>query len=245
MTAYVLEETSLGRARVLVAADADVSKVEFTETEGRLRGALDTLAVAARRESADVFRNDQKVDLERKAGPVASPSWYTIVREFELPAGAYQAKLVVRDATSRRIGTVSFEFPVPPLDALRISTPILTDTVQAPPGGGPSAVLLARRTFGTQKPLFCRFDVYGAVPDPATRMPRVLAGHVLRHADGTVVSRSTPTEIAPTSLGGVSRMMQIPLAGMPPGEYQLELLVRDEHSGRERKVVEPFTLQGS
>jgi hypothetical protein len=30
---------------------------------------------------------------------------------------------------------------------------------------------------------------------------------------------------------------------MPPGEYQLELLVRDELSGRERKVVEPFTLQ--
>jgi len=243
MTAYVLEETSLGRARVLVAADADVSKVEFTQAEGRLMGALDTLAVAARRESSDVFRNDQKVDLERKPGPVASPSWYTIVREFELPAGAYQAKLVVRDATSRRIGTVSFEFLVPPLDALRISTPILTDTVQAPPGGVPSAVLLARRTFGTQKPLFCRFDVYGAVPDPATRMPRVLAGHVLRRADGTVVSRSAPTEVAPTSLGGIFRLMQIPLTGMPPGEYQLELLARDERSGRERKVVEPFTLQ--
>jgi len=245
MTAYVLEETSLGRARVLVAADADVSKVEFTDTGGRLLGALDTLAVASRRETADVFRNDQKVDLERKPGPVPSPSWYTIVREFELPAGGYQAKLVVRDATSRRIGTVSFEFPVPPLDALRISSPILTDTVQVPPGGAPAAVVLARRTFGTQKPLFCRFDVYGAATDPATRMPRVLAGHVLRRADGTVVNRSTPTEIAPTSLGGVSRLMQIPLAGMPPGEYQLELLVRDDRSGLERKVVEPFTLQGS
>jgi VWFA-related protein len=245
MTAYVLEETSLGRARVLVAADADVSKVEFTETEGKLMGALDTLAVASRRETSDVFRNDQKVDLQRKPGPVPSPSWYTIVREFELPSGSYQSKLVVRDATSRRIGTVTFEFPVPPLDALRISSPILTDTVQVPPGGVPSAVLLARRTFSTEKPLYCRFDVYQAKPDPATRMPRVRAGHVLRRADGSVLSRSAPTEIEPTSLGGVSRLMQIPLAGVRPGEYQLELVVTDELSGRERKVVEPFTLQGS
>jgi hypothetical protein len=76
-------------------------------------------------------------------------------------------------------------------------------------------------------------------------MPRVEAGHVLRRSDGTVVSRSEPTEIAPTSLGSVARLMQIPLTGIPPGEYQLELLVRDDLSGRERKVVEPFTLQGS
>jgi VWFA-related protein len=245
LTAYVLEETSPGRARVLLAGDADVSRVEFTETEGRLLGALDTLSVAARRETADAFRNDQKVDLERKPGPVASPSWYTIVREFDLPAGGYQAKLVVRDATSKRMGTVSYEFVVPPLDALRISSPILTDTVQAAPGGAPSAVILARRTFDLGKPFFCRFDVHGAAADPATRMPRVRAGHVLRRADGSVVNRSEPSEIAPTSLGGVSRLMQIPLTGMSPGEYQLELLVRDELSGRERKVVEPFTLQGS
>lgn len=245
LTAYVLEQTTLGRARVLVAADADVSKVEFTESGGRLMGAIDTLAVASRRETADVFRNDQKVDLERKPGPVTSPSWYTIVREFELPAGGYQAKLVVRDATSKRMGTVSHEFVVPPLDALRISSPILTDTVQVAPGSAPSAVILARRTFDVQKPFFCRFDVHGAATDPATRMPRVKAGHVLRRADGSVLSRSDPTEIAPTSLGGVSRLMQIPLSGAQPGEYQLELLVEDALSGRERKVVEPFTLTGS
>ena len=245
LTTYVLEQTSPGRARVLVAADADVSRVEFTETEGRLLGALDTLAVAARRETADAFRNDQKVDIERKPGPVTSPSWYTIVREFELPSGGYQAKLVVRDVTSKRMGTVSHEFVVPPLDALRISSPILTDTVQVAPGGAPSAVILARRTFDVGKPFFCRFDVHGAATDPTTRMPRVRAGHVLRRADGSVASRSEPSEIAPTSLGGVSRLMQIPLTGTSPGEYQLELLVRDELSGRERKVVEPFTLQGS
>jgi VWFA-related protein len=245
MTTYVLEDTSLGRARVLVAADADISKVEFQESEGRLRGAIDTLAVAARREDSEVFRNDQKVDVERKPGPMPSPSWYTIVRELELPPGTYHAKVVVRDPASRRLGTVSLAFEVPPLDRLRISSPILTDALQVPPGGSPSAVLLARRTFSAAKPLFCRFDVYGAALDPATHMPRVVAGHVLRRADGTVLGRGEPTEIAPTSLGGLFRLMQIPLTGMAPGDYELELFTRDERTGTEARTVEPFTLHGS
>src|SRR6185503_18708817 len=147
MTTYVLDPTTLGRARVLLAADADISAVEFVPAEGKLLGTLDTLAVAARRENSEAFRNDQKVDLERKPGAFKGPSWYTMVREFELPAGGYQAKLVVRDAKSKRLGTVVYEFAVPPLDKLRLSSLILTDEVQAPPGGSPSAVLLARRSF--------------------------------------------------------------------------------------------------
>ena len=242
MTSYVLEDTSLGRARVLLAADADISKVEFTERDGKLLGALDTLAVAARRDPSEFFRSDQKVDLQRKPGPMTSPSWYTIVREFELPVGRYQGKLVVRDATTHHLGTVTLEFDVPPLDQLRVSSPILTDTLQAAPGGPPSAVLLTRRTFSRTKPLFCRFDVSAAATDPVTHQPKVLAGHVLRSADGTVISRSEPTEISPTSLGGLSRLMQIPVDGLRPGEYQLELLVKDARSGHERKVVEPFTI---
>jgi VWFA-related protein len=245
MTTYVLEGTSLGRARVLVAADADISKVEFKDSEGRLLGTLDTLAVAARRENSEVFRSDQKVDLERKPGPMASPSWYTIVRELELPSGSYQAKLVVRDPASRRLGTVSLGFDVPPLDRLRVSTPILTDAVQVAPGGTPNAVLLARRVFSTSKPLFCRFDVHGGANDPATRLPRVVAGHVLRRADGAVVGRGEPTEIEPTSIGGVSRLLRIPLAGLDPGDYELVLDVRDEQSGSRTEAHEPFTLVAS
>jgi VWFA-related protein len=245
MTSYVLDDLGMGHSRVLLAADADISKVDFEESAGKLLGALDTLAVAARRENSEVFRNDQKVDLQRKPGAVASPSWYTIVREFELPPGTYQSKLVVRDTRTRRLGTVSLEFEVPPPGQLRLSSPILTDNVQVGPGGMPNAVLLARRTFSAKKPFFCRFDVYGASVDPATRMPRVLGRHVLRRADGSVVSESDASEIAPTSLGGVSRLMQIPVAGLAAGDYQLELIVRDERSGRELKVVEPFTLTAS
>ena len=241
LTAYVLESIAANRARVLVAGDADVSRVDFKDTSGKLLGSLDTVAVVARRENAEFFRNDQKVDLERKPGPAVAPSWYTMVRDFELPAGGYQAKLVVRDPLSRRVGTVTLLFDVPPLNALRITSPILSDTVQFPPNAAPAVVLLARRTFRTDRPLFCRFDVSGAQKGPGG-LPRVSAGHVLRRADGTVVGRGAPTDVAPTSIGAISRLMQIPLNALAPGDYELVLDVRDEVAGRGTSSVEPFTL---
>jgi VWFA-related protein len=244
MTAYVLQETSLGQARVLVAADADVSRLAFQEVEGKATGFLDTLMVVAYRDSGEFQRNDQRVDLQRRAGAAATgPAWYSMMREFDLPPGGYQARLVVRDGTSRRIGSLAFEFEVPSLDQLRVSTPILTDTVRQPPGqAAPSPVLLARRTFAAGGSLYCRFDVFGMAKDNARGLPRVRAGHVLRRIDGAVISRTEPTWIEPTSLGALARLLQIPLEGMGPGGYELVLTVRDEVSGQLQELREPFTL---
>jgi hypothetical protein len=242
-----LQETSLGQARVLVAADADVSKLAFQEAEGKATTFLDTLMVVAYRDSGEFQRNDQRVDLQRRAGAVASgPAWYSMMREFDLSPGGYQARLVVRDGTSRRIGSVAFEFEVPSLDTLRVSTPILTDTVQQPPGqAAPSPVLLARRTFAAGGSLYCRFDVFGMAKDKVRGMPRVRSGHVLRRVGGAVISRSEPTWIEPTSLGALARLLQIPLEGVDPGDYELVLSVRDEIAGGASEVIEPFRVAGA
>jgi len=166
-----------------------------------------------------------------------------MVREFDLSPGGYQARLVVRDPASQRIGSLAFEFDVPPLGELRVSTPILTDTVQQPAGqAAPSPVLLARRTFAAGGTLYCRFDVFGMAREKDRGMPRVRSGHLLRRIDGTVISRSQPTWIEPTSLGAVARMLQIPLERAGPGDYELVLSVEDTLSGRSQEVVEPFRL---
>jgi VWFA-related protein len=244
MTAYVLHESGLGKARVLLAADADISVVDFEEgPDGQLLGALDTLAIVARRENSEFYRNDLRVDLARKPGAVPSPSWYTIVREFDLPPGVFQARLVVRDAANGRVGTVSLDFEVPSLEHLRVSTPILTDQVQIDANtGAPTPILLARRTFRNDRSLFCRFDVFGAQKENRTGMPYVTASHRLRRVGGGVVSQGGPSEIVPTSLGDLSRLMQIPLERVSPGEYELLLTVRDVPSGREQLLIEPLTL---
>jgi hypothetical protein len=237
--AYALQDAGPAKARVLFAADVDVSQVAFAEPEGR--ATLDTLLVVAHRESGEFQRSDQLVELARQAGAPSGPVWYSFLREFELPAGAYQAKLVVRDAATRRVGSVLLELEVPALDRLRVSTPILTDRVQQTPEAGPVPTLVLRRSFPGDASLYCRFDVFGAAKGPDGR-PQVRAGHELRRG-GVVVGSSPPTTIQPTSIGALIRFIQIPLAGTPPGDYELVMRVRDEITGESRELSEPFSVE--
>jgi VWFA-related protein len=242
-TAYVLQETTLGKAHVLIAADIDVSGVGFRDTDGKNTASLDLLVAVTDRQGGEVQRHDQKVELERKPGGRGA-TWYSIVREFDLPAAAYQSRIVVRDVNSRRLGTLTYEFEVPPLDQWRVSTPVITDAVQQPPGQSAIVpVLLARRDFSARGMLYCSFDVTGAAKEGGTGMPRVSSGHTLRRSDGTVVSRSEPTPIVPTSLGAISRMIGIPLDGLTPGDYDLVLKVRDDLVGRSQELVEPLQIR--
>jgi VWFA-related protein len=245
MATYVLGDGTSANARVLVAADVDVSWLAPAEGAEPRPVTLDTLSVVGYRDTGEFTRNDQKAELLLKPAATRSgPLWYSLVREFELPPGGYQAKLVVREPSTGRLGSVAADLDVIPFDRLRFSTPVLTDAVQTGTGGGaPSPVLLARRSFRSDRPLFCRFDVLGAKLSPRNQMPYVKAGHVLRRADGGVFGRAEPAEIEPTSLGALSRLMQISLADLPPGPYELVLRAQDEVSGAMLETVEPFTVE--
>jgi VWFA-related protein len=244
MTAYVLENRPMGRVRTLVVAETDVSRLALRSTPAGPAGSLDSLLVVAHRDSEEVQRSDERLDLQLRPDvrPGSGPIWYSIVREFELAPGGYEAKIVLRDVASRKIGTVGYTFDVPETTALRVSTPILTDTVNTTEGGV-APVMLARRTFKRGANLFCRFDVYGAAKAQASGMPRVESAQVVRAQGGAIVSRSAPSEIAPTSLGALSRMTQIPLEGVAPGTYDLVLTVKDLEANTSRELVEPFTVE--
>jgi hypothetical protein len=103
-------------------------------------------------------------------------------------------------------------------------------------------VLLARRQFASGDSLFCQFDVYGAVKGSITGNPQVSAGYALVAADGRTVLQGEPTAIRPTSLGFLSRLWAIGLAGVAPGGYELVITVNDEVSGRQEVLREPFTV---
>jgi hypothetical protein len=242
MSAYVLGAALDGKAQVVVAADADVSGIAFGAGTGNT--VLDTLLVVAA-QNGGVERADRKVELERRATPPrGGPVWYSFLRDFALGAGRYQGKLVVRDVATGKIGTVALTFEVPPLDGLRLSTPVLTDSLTKDALGTLGPALLARREFVHDGQLYCQFDVFGAAKGP-DGLPRVKAGHELRLRTGVVVGRNEATRVKPTSIGAVTRLIQIPLAVAPPGEYDLVLTVIDEISGQQVEKVEPFAVTTS
>jgi hypothetical protein len=240
------ESSTLNRITVILAAEIDLNAVTLAESDGRSKGEVAFLIEAQHRETGEYYRYDQKIEMTLlpETRRRLERTWYPVVREFTLPPGGYQAKVVVRDLNSGRLGTVIHEFEVPGAGTLRVSSPVLSDAVETGPDGTRRPVLQVRRSFGRDSLLYCQFSVYGAArEEKGSLMPRVTAGYEIRGADGSLFKRSRPTEITPTSVGALLRLSGISLQGAPPGEYALVLTIRDELAGKTIEVEEPFAVE--
>jgi VWFA-related protein len=247
MTAYVMDESLFGKASTTVVADVDIRGFSLKEEDGRFKDTVDFLVVVAHRESGEYFRHDQAIEmnLRHETRDQYFKTWLSVPSDFDLAPGGYQAKIVARERNTGRIGTLVHEFDVPRLDDLRVSTVKLSDTLVEDPGegGGPHVVTLARRTFHPDTFLYGQFSVYGAAKDDKTGMPRVSAAYQIRGPDGDVRFQTQPSEIKPTSLGKLARLVRTRLEHFGPGRYEFVLSVKDEISGKSLEIKEPFTVE--
>ena len=238
---YVLEPREKG-THVLIAAEFDASRLTF-QGSGKSRAArLEVTAAVTERNTGRTSYSDERVEVRVPEGE--APGWRSVAREFDLPAGVAQARLVVRDAASDAMGAVTQRFEVPPAGTLRLSTPIVSDQVIRPTtrDGKPRAAVAAHRTFAPDGGLYCEFEVFGAARDPADGAPGVSSGLEVRAADGTVVRQGPPTRIAADREGRVVRLVGLDLGGLPEGPYELVLDVRDEVGRGRIERREPFTI---
>jgi VWFA-related protein len=248
-TAYIFDETILGKANVTLLTEADVRNLAFAAKDGRQNETLEFRVTVQHRESGEYYTYGQ--DVEMALLPATREklleTWYPITHEFQLAPGGYQARVVVRDKLNGRVGSVIHDFEVPELSGLRVSTPILTDALQegAPAAALPKPVLEARREFGQGLTLYCQYQVYGAVKDDASKLPQVSAAYAVRRRDGTVVKSAPPTRVNPTSLGSLARFLGLNLSAVEPGTYDLVLSVKDEVAGKAVEVVEPFVIEAA
>jgi VWFA-related protein len=244
-SSFVFDEVALDQLSVQLAVEIDVRGLAFQQDADRSTDALAFLIEAQHRESGEYYRYDQKIEMSLlpETRRKLERTWYPVAREFTLPPGAYQAKVVVRDLNSGRVGSVVHEFEVPAVGALRVSTPVLSDVLEQGADGNRRPVLQVRRSFATDAVLYCQFSVYGATKEEGgSLMPRVRAGYEIRRADGFVFKRTEPTPINPTSVGALLRLNGIGLRGASPGEYELVLTVKDDLAGRSVEVREPFDV---
>ena len=244
MTDYVGAEKMLGKAEVRIATEVDIRGLDFGEVEGRHRASIEFLLVVLHRESGEYLRYGQTVDMNLRPSTRERLNrlWFPIVREFELPPGHHQAKMVVREASTGAVGSVVHDFEVPPLGEFRVSTPIITDVHQpSTDGPGLKPDVVARRAFPQGSDLVCLFEVFGAARDD-TGMPQVVQGHKVERSDGVVYLDMPESVIPPTSLGAVSRLIGFSLRDAVPGDYEMRLTFRDEVSGQTVELREPFRV---
>jgi hypothetical protein len=246
-TALVFDRVGEG-AKVVVAADVDPKYFQLEpDDQNRLRGIVEFAVAATHLGTGQVFRFEQTTELNLRPETKRQLDvwWYPVSRDFTLPAGPYQVRVVVRDRASGRLGSVTHQFEVPGLDGFRVSSPILTDQIQADAAGVavPKPVLVARRAFASGTTLFCQFTIYNAALVASTRQPHVTGTWILRRADGTVVRQSEPRQVTPGADGALTRLYGITLAGLVPGAYELVLIVRDDLQLKTVELREPFRVE--
>jgi hypothetical protein len=162
-------------------------------------------------------------------------------RQWQMPPGVWQLRLLARDTATGRIGTAIHTFEVPAAGGFRLSTPIVTATLEKAEGRDRPRLSLGR-TFRAGQVLYCQYQALGAAADPAEKAPRVTAGWELRRGD-QIVRASEPTRIKPAPDGRLSRLLGVSLEGLEPGDYELVLGARDEVAGAVARSIEPFRVE--
>ena len=247
VSAFSFDEASQNRVDVMISAEIGIGELQLVEQDGRMTGELAFLIEGQHRDTGEFFGVDEKIEIKLLPENFKRMrlTGYTVTRQFALPAGSYQTKLVVRELGSGRIGSVIHDFDVPGLASFRLSTPVLSDALEERPAGATTParpVLTVRRRFAPGSTLYVQYSVLGAAKDEATKLPRVSAGYEIRRQDGSVFKSAPQTQINPTSIGSLLRLNGIQLAGAVPGAYELVLKVKDELDGQQLEVREPFEI---
>ena len=169
--------------------------------------------------------------------------WRAVTREFDLPPGVAQARIVVRDPASEALGAVSHRFEVPAARTLRLGTPIVTDQVVPPSGdqGRPHAALAVHRAFDRARPSTASSRCSGPLATPTARPTSLRA---CRCAPPTArwCARPPPRALPPTATAARVRLLGLGLEGLSEGAYELVLDVRDEVGLGRLERREPFTI---
>ncbi len=155
---------------------------------------------------------------------------------FEVPPGRVQVKYAIRDAAESTLDTDIREFTIPDLTApqvglstpsvLRARTPAETQTIL----NDPNAVPAVTREFRRTERLIVRAQAYG----PGTEIPVVTARLLNRIG---VAMQELPVT---TDQASGTAQVDLPLAGVAPGEYLLEL--RATGQGGEAKQLVAFKV---
>ncbi len=242
-TSYVFGQAE-GKLATILVAEADVTVLGLKPRDGKYTAALDSYVVVHSGGRGEGAQKETLVELAIPADAYdkGAGSAVPIRREFNLAPGRYQARLLLRDRASGRMGSVRHEFEVLPPDILRVSTPMLTDSVQSGADGKPRPIPVAHRVFRAGTRIACAFEIYGALPDAARGGPRVTVAHRLLGPDGGELAASPPRALAAGPLGQLSTLFVLNLDPGSEGRHELLLTVQDEVAARTLEVSEPFEV---
>jgi len=244
LTAFTLQPVDRSRVRVRLVAEVGAKGLRFDrDPDGSQVATLDVAVATNHVHAAGRQRTPWKewtVKVPSQAD--GADVWLPLEGTFDLPVGATQARVAVRDRRSRALGSVVHGFEVPEPGAWRVSTPILSDMPgddrRSPPR------MQVSHNFVSGTPLYCYLEVYpGQEKGKAAARAGTSFAYTLIDAGGRVRKsrEASPVEVGPA--GVPARLETIPLSGLSAGQYELRMSVRDEATGRTQEMREPIVVR--
>lgn len=244
LTNYVTGGGAAGKVPVFLLGEADVAGLHLEREGDRLRTVLETFFVVQPRGEGTPAQQEKLVEVAVPEAQleVVRRSGIPLGVQLDLAPGVYQARLVVRERDTGRLGTVRHEFEVQAPSGLRLSSPILTDSFHAAKAGDlPRPVPVARRSFARGARLGVAHEIYGASTDPATGRPNLTSSYLVRSADGASVATGPKHPLQAAGAESVAQMIVV-MAPAEAGDYEFVLTVTDEVAGATVEAIEPFTV---
>ena len=236
--AYVLEPRPKGTVHVLVAAEFDAGAVSSGAPETRR---LDVSVVALLRDTGRGFQHTDTVALTAAKGD--EPRWRAFTREFELPPGVAQVRVVVRDPATGALGSVVQRIEIPSASEFRVSTPILTDRIEPATARGAASRACARGSSRVPcRRAGCTAGTRSSGRRAAVRPPESLRASSCGRRTGWSCRTAAVTPIAPDRDGRLVRLVGVSVEGSAEGAYELVIDVRDEATGVSVLRREAFAL---
>ena len=249
-------------SQVVVSANVDLAKANFTPGPERQEGAIEIVAVVYN-ETGGVAANLQA----QRVGMSLRPETHDrVIKEglryrktAKLSPGLYQVRLVAREESTGRLGSASEWIEIPDLapGKMALSSVFLAarppgavagasstpPAAEAPSGGAPSAPatgveaardVQARKRFGRDETMTFQLFVYNAERDASGATDVVLQAQVW---SGPRMVASSP--VAPVPLPREANTppegaytSSFPLGSFAPGSYELRLMVSDRKGGQ-------------
>jgi VWFA-related protein len=242
LTALALASDEDGRVQVAIVSEASAKGMRLARLpDGSPVARLDAaLQIRHAQPQASQVASLERLVIRVPRGVPAEEAWLPFHRAFTLPPGRVQVKLAVRDRGSGAIGTVVHDLEVPDVARSRISSPILSD-VPSGEGVRPPRIV-ARRSFAGGSVLYCYFEVYPGPGISAGDPDQAGAAYEVVDRKGRVRLRAALPLPVPRDGGGLGRLVEIPLARIGPGEYELVLDLAGEVTGGTAELRESFSV---
>ena len=227
---------------VVVNVAVDVASSRLSEVRDRDRGGVDVVGLISDREGGAVesFTERLHLDLRPEAGDPVRQDGLAVSRWFALKPGLYQVRVAALGEGPDETGSASEWIEVPDLapgsSPSAASSSSRRGATTREPGDGASpgtrgagrASRARRSRFAAGSDLDVALFAYNARTDAVGATD--LAVRFQLRSEGRFVHEFLPRPVRPVEGGSAQRVpcgARLSLAGLPPGEYELQATVED------------------